>query len=288
MLDKLFVDLHVHTTYSDGSLTPEEVVTIAQKKKLVAIGIADHDTTDGILPALKEGAKRGVEVIPAVELSAEIEGSSEEAHILGYFIDWEDSEFQQQLAVFRKTRENRALEMADRLSRIGIELDRNTLLNKVSTTSIGRLHFAKAMVKQGYAKDIYEAFGKYLIAGKPAYVPKYRLTPENAIKMITDVGGIPVLAHPYFGSHVNREFIGKLAESGLLGIEVWHSKHSQNVTENFTRLAYELGLLITGGSDCHGPFGDQPSLVGTLNIPFSILVELKKRKTSIDKEKKSH
>jgi len=282
-MEELFVDLHIHTNFSDGSFTPEEVVRYAQEVGLSAISITDHDITDGILPAIKEGVKRGIEVIPGVELSVELKNSSEgEMHILGYFINWEDVQFQEQLRLFRNIRERRAIHILEKLSQIGIKLDEKKLL-EFGTGSIGRLHIAKFLLEEGYVKDIPEAFHKYLGWGKPAYVPKFRLKPEDAIKIIKKIGGIPVLAHPFYGNYGNRNLISELVRFGLKGIESWHSKHPEKTQQLFISLAKEFNLIVTGGSDCHGPVGDEPPLIGTQKVPYEVLLNLKKAKCEIDK-----
>lgn len=278
------VDLHVHTTFSDGTLTPEEIIKYAQEAGLSAIAISDHDITDGILPAIKEGAKKGIEIIPGVELSAELENSAEsEMHILGYFINWENTHFQGQLKLFRQVREQRAIHILEKLSQLGIKLNKEKVFRTAGESSIGRLHIARVMLEERYIKNTREAFQKYLGSGRPAYVPKFRLKPIDAIHMIKEIGGIPVLAHPYYGNYSNSKFIEELVKMGLRGIEVWHSRHSKQTAENFIKLAKEFNLLITGGSDCHGPIGDKLPVLGTQKIPYEILTELKKAKFEIDR-----
>jgi len=282
-MEELFVDLHIHTNFSDGSFTPQEVVRYAQEVGLSAISITDHDITDGILPAIKEGVKRGVEVIPGVELSVELKNSSEgEMHILGYFINWENVQFQEQLKLFRTTRERRAIHILEKLTQIGIKLDEQKLL-KFGTGSIGRLHIAKLLLEEGYIGSVQEAFDKYLGWGRPAYVPKFSLKPENAIRMIKRIGGIPVLAHPFYGNYGNKNLIRKLVKFGLKGIESWHSKHPEKARKLFMNLAKEFDLVVTGGSDCHGPIGAEPPLIGTEKVPYEVLLNLKKAKYEIDK-----
>ncbi|MFN3966479.1 MAG: PHP domain-containing protein [Endomicrobiia bacterium] len=283
-MNKLFVDLHIHTNFSDGSFSPEEVVRYAQEAGLSGIAITDHDITDGILPAIKEGVKRGIEVIPGVELSVELKNSSEgEMHILGYFINWEDVQFQEKLKLFRTTRERRAIYILEKLSQIGIKLNEEKLLNLGGRGSIGRLHIARLLLEEGYINDIREAFQKYLGFGKPAYVPKFRLKPEDAIRMIKKIGGVPVLAHPFYGNYGSRNIISGLVKFGLKGIESWHSKHPQKAKELFMNIAKEFNLVVTGGSDCHGPIGNEPPLIGTQKVPYEVLLNLKQAKFEIDK-----
>ncbi|MDI6757759.1 MAG: PHP domain-containing protein, partial [Endomicrobiia bacterium] len=224
-MEQLYADLHLHTAYSDGTFSPVELVRQAQRAGLSAISITDHDITDGITEGLKEGAKRGIEVIPGVELSAEMKSSGErEMHILGYYINWESVKFQEELKLFRQARERRAFHILDKLAQVGIKLDEERLFKIAGIGSIGRLHFAKAMMEAKIVTHTQEAFEKYLGEGRPAYVPKLRLQPEEAIQMIHRIGGLPVLAHPFYGG-INKAAVKSLVNKGLMGIEVWHIKH---------------------------------------------------------------
>lgn len=280
-----FVDLHIHTKYSDGSLSPTDVVKLAKEKNLAAIAITDHDNTDGIDEAVEEGKKTNIEIIPGIEMSAELDNpANEEIHILGYYISWKDSSFQESLKLLRRARQHRADEIWEKLGNLNVKLDKEHILASAGEGSIGRLHFARALIEEGYVKNTREAFDKYLSPGRPAYVPKLRLRPEEVIKMITKVGGISVLAHPEFGGS-NRQVIKMLVNRGLKGIEVWHSKHRPEVTKELSDLSKELNILATGGSDCHGPINTQKPFMGKMNIPYTILSELKKYKNSIINEK---
>jgi predicted metal-dependent phosphoesterase TrpH len=271
------VDLHVHTNYSDGVFTPERAVQYAREKGLAAISITDHDIVDGIPAAIAEGQRQGVEVIPGIELSAEVisAGQSTEMHILGYYINWENRQFLESLTLFRTYRQERARKIFDKLHNLGVALDTTTVYPAGPAGAIGRLHIAKALIAQGFAANVVDAFQKYLGIGKPAYVPKLRLTPQDAISMILKVGGIPVLAHPYYGHYSNRNLLRALVKDGLRGIEVWHSKHAPQTVALFTNLAAELGLIATGGSDCHGGFGNEHPLMGTIKVPYSAVEQLK-------------
>jgi len=282
---KKLIDLHVHTIYSDGSLTPKQVINLARKVGVMAVGITDHDITDGVEEAVKEGAKMGIEVIPGVELSSEIKDSAEEEiHILGYYIDWEDKTLQQKLKIFRQARERRAYYIFQKLYDAGVKIKEEDIFSS-TIGSIGRLHFAKVMVKEGYSKDIKDAFMTYLGYGKPAYVPKLKLDPKEAIGMILKSGGIPVLAHPYFGNMVDSRFIKKLINMGLKGLEIYYSKHPPNVIKELLLLAEKYDLLITGGSDCHGEVVGAKPLLGTVDIPYKLLESLKLYKLEIENYK---
>ncbi|MBU0952457.1 MAG: PHP domain-containing protein [Elusimicrobia bacterium] len=283
-MNDLFIDLHVHTNFSDGNFTPQEAVKHAQKIGLGAIAITDHDITDGITPAVIEGARRGVEVIPGIELSVDLKDSSVgEMHILGYYIDWQNPAFQEKLKIFRKTRKERAETILAKLSQLNINLNRDKIFDKSNEDkAIGRLHIANRMIEEGYVKNTKEAFLQYLAFNRPAYVSKHHMEPQEAIELIKKVKGIPVLAHPNYGNLTDKQFIKDLISYGLCGIEAWHSKHSPSVQQKFMDLAVEFNLLITGGSDCHGPTLTNLPIMGKQNIPYDALVYLKKTKFKID------
>lgn len=284
MLAENYIDLHVHTTYSDGSFSPKEVVQYCKNKGIVAVGITDHDTTDGIEEAIEEGKKQGIEVVPGVELSVEFKDSTEsEIHILGYYIDWHDKTLQQKLKIFRQVRQERAYKILAKLNSLGIKLEEDEVIKEFSSTqSIGRLHFARILFEKGIVSSVKEAFDLYLGYGMPAYVPKFRLQSQEAISLILQTGGIPILAHPYFGICVDTKSIKKLVNQGIKGIEVYHSKHHKNVTEELNNIADKYGLLITGGSDCHGAVDGSEPLLGSLKIPYILLESLKKYKQQLE------
>jgi predicted metal-dependent phosphoesterase TrpH len=234
---------------------------------------------NGIPLAMEEGEKIGVEIIPGVELSTEVMlAETSEMHILGYYIDWKDPALTKALNAFQKTRQERAEQIIQKLEKCNIHINRERLFSIVGTDSIGRLHFAKIMKEQGVVSSINDAFHRFLGIGKPAYVPKMRLSPEEAIKLIAHAGGISVLAHPYYNHYSNMELLHKLIGAGLCGIEAWHSKHPPSSVDHFTRLAKELGLLITGGSDCHGSYGGEPALMGSVKVPYSVVEQMLKYK----------
>jgi hypothetical protein len=269
-----YIDLHVHSVFSDGTLTPQRIVEYAAKRKLSAIALTDHDTTDGVPIAQEHSRQFGLEVVPGVELSVEMPGRADlELHILGYYLDYQDSSFQERLSFFRKKRHERAVMMLEKLKDLNVFLDGAKLLETTNDNAIGRLHFAQALLEEGYVHNIQEAFQRFIGFNKPAYVPKTRLLPEQAIKMITDVDGIPVLAHPYF-SEINRDMIALLVGFGLKGIEVYHSRHSKSDIDRFRQYASEFNLLITGGSDCHGEIDKNEALLGNMNVPFELLEKM--------------
>ena len=247
-------DLHIHTTFSDGSYKPEEIVDMAQKKDFKTIAISDHDTLDGINPALEYASNKDIEVIPAIEFST-FEGKAE-IHILGYFIDHEDDYLRKIVKKIFDSRKIRAQKMVELLNKQNIDITYNEVKNMASDDYIGRPHIAKLMIKKGYINEMKDAFtDQYIGNGGKAYVEKYKLSPVDAIDLILNTGGIPVLAHPVFINHgeaMDKQDIKKLKDTGLLGLEVYHSKHNEKTIEYYKNIAQELDLLITGGSDFHG------------------------------------
>jgi len=267
---KKFIDMHVHTNASDGELSPEEAVKTAGELGLAAIGIADHDTVDGIEEALEAGKKYSVEVIPSVELSSEF--GPAEVHILGYFIDWRDKKFRAELHKFQEARKVRAKRMVEKLRRLGVAISYEEVVAAAGDGVIGRPHVAQIMVKHGYVKSRDEAFERYIGDGQPAHVPKYRLSPKKAIQMIHRIGGFAVLAHPVF-SHIDN-LLYDLVKFGLDGIEVYHSEHDSAAVEHYEVLANDMHLLMAGGTDSHG--GDVP--LGSVEVPYELLEKMKAKR----------
>jgi predicted metal-dependent phosphoesterase TrpH len=277
----LYVDMHVHTNFSDGAFTPKEAIEYASKMKLTAIGITDHDSVDGIGKALKAASKTGLEVIPGIELSSEIISNSQknEMHILGYYIDYKSEKLKKTLAVFKKARYERAEKILEKLKNNGAELKDDSFVKKTrNNRAIGRLHFAKALVEEKLVGSVQEAFQRYLADGKPAYVSKYYISACDAIELILNAGGVPVIAHPYYINYNDENMFKLLVKSGLMGIEVWHIKHSENVVKELLSLAKKFNLIVTGGSDCHGPYKKEPPIMGRVRVPYSVVENLKKIK----------
>ena len=275
MTENGYADLHLHTNFSDGSLTPEELVTEARLAGLVAISVTDHDILDGIEPALLEGEKHGIEVIPGVELSAEANG--EEVHILGFCMDWREPQFRERLQEFRESRRVRAMRMVDKLNQLGLAIDYDDVLKHADSTSVGRPHVAAALVERGHVYNISEAFNRFLGDDGPAYMPKHKLSPAEAIAMILDVGGVPILAHP--GS-LQQNSVSELMSLGLMGLEALHPQHNVQISNYYCDFAKEQNLLITGGSDCHGRAKDRMTL-GNIKLPYKHVDALKKAGAAI-------
>lgn len=261
-------DLHIHTIASDGSYRPEEAVKIAKKLKISAIAICDHDSVDGISPAIEAGRLYRVEVLPAVELAYE-EGPSG-VHIIGYFIDWQDPTLNRELRELQLGRFKRAKDIVDRLLDIGVEVTLSDVLSEANKESvITRSHIARAIMGRGYAESEDEAFEKYLAYGRPAYVNRYQLPLGELMRLIRNAGGVPVLAHPKYQNSVN--FLPYLVEVGLKGIEVYHPDHSPQEVARFKRLAKKYGLIEVGGSDAHG----EDRSIGTVTVPYEVVEKLK-------------
>lgn len=268
-----FVDLHVHTTFSDSTFTPDEVINAAKEEGLSALGITDHDSVSSLTAITRLGEKAGIEIVPGVELSAEENG--QEIHILGYYISLEEDWFKKKLKKFYQAREERAREITKRLKAIGIDLDFGIVKEMSGEGAMGRMHIARALTRVGYVKHPQAAFRLYLTEGKPAYVKKFPLSPEEAIEMIKSLKGISCLAHP--GLLKNNELILNIIKYGIDGIEVFHTDHSTTKTNYFLELASLHKLLVTGGSDCHG-IGKGKQLLGTIKLPYKYLSALKERK----------
>ncbi|HDP69527.1 MAG TPA: PHP domain-containing protein [Actinobacteria bacterium] len=269
------IDLHLHTTASDGTYAPEKLVAFAFKLGLKVIAISDHDSVDGIEPAIKEGKRLGIEVVPALELGSNLKGR--DIHILGYYIDFKHPWLRQHLNDLREARRNRALKMVDRLCEMRIDvLPKDVLKIAGDSSAVGRVHLARVMLEKGYIDSIQDAFDTYIGKDGPCYVEKNTYSPQEAIEIIKKVGGVPVLAHPAV-SKVD-EFIPNFIDSGLQGLEVYHSRHTKQQTVKYKKLAKKLGLIVTGGSDCHGLSGEL--LINSVNVPNSVLNNLKKLKIS--------
>ncbi|MDR2436514.1 MAG: PHP domain-containing protein [Endomicrobium sp.] len=281
-INNSYIDMHIHTSFSDGVFTPTEAVEYASKKNLSAISITDHDSVDGIDEALAPASDSNIEIVSGIELSSEVELESgkSEMHILGYFIDYKSEHLKKYLNIFKKARCDRAINIFGKLKENGIELKNTDFISNIGNKVIGRLHFAKALIEEKFVGSVQEAFQRYLSKDKPAYVPKYSISAKDAIKLILDCGGIPVMAHPYYVHYTDANLFKSLIDCGLMGIEAWHIKHCESVVEKFIDLANKFNLLVTGGSDCHGPYKKENPVMGKVKVPYSVLVNLKKAKES--------
>ena len=274
-----YADLHVHTYYSDSTFSPAEVVSVAADKGLAAIAICDHDCIDGIAPCKELGATLDVEIIPGIELT--VETSDAEIHILGYFVDYEADWFRKKLKKVQEARIDRIHKMVEKLKAVDIKIDAEDVFRIAGKGSIGRLHLAQALLKTGGVKTFKAAFENYIGFLKPCYVSNVRFTPHEAIDMVKKAGGVPVLAHPNVMG--KDEYIPELVECGLRGIEVYHTEHRPGVVKRYEKLAAEYGLLMTGGSDCHG-LGKGRVLLGGVRVPYALVDALREESGRIRDE----
>jgi len=271
-----FADLHLHTIFSDGTYTPQELISESVRSGLSAIAVVDHDTVSGIEPAIKIAKIKNIEVLAGIELSAEYDGL--EVHILGYLIDYKRENFIDKLEVLKENRIERIYKIVDKLKNMGVMLEAESVFDIARGGTVGRLHVARAMVSAGLISSTAEAFRKYIGDKCPAYVCNFRFSPSEAIKLIKEVGGIPVLAHPHT---LNKdELIPKFVDCGLMGLEVYYSEYTQAMVNFYLGLAKEYNLLVTGGSDCHG--NAKPEVkIGSVKIPYELVEKLKEAQLKI-------
>jgi predicted metal-dependent phosphoesterase TrpH len=267
----LKADLHTHTTASDGLMSPQEVVKWASAKRLKAVGITDHDTVNGIVPAMEASSIYGVEVVPGIELSTMFE--NEEIHILGYYIDYKAEWFLNTLIKIQNSRFERAEKIVDKLKDMGVEITLEQVKDIADNGAVGRPHIARAMINKGYINNIKDAFKGYIGKGCPAYVDRYKLSCDEAIDMIKRLGGISVLAHP--GLIKSKENIGRIIDLGIDGIEAYHSKHDEDTVRYSLAVAQSRKLLITGGSDCHGIMLNNEPIIGNFSVDYKYVQMLK-------------
>ncbi len=274
------IDLHVHTTMSDGTLSPAEVVRYARKRCLKAIAVTDHDTIAGIGPAQHEGTTTELEVIPGVEISADWAPGI--MHILGYFIRPDDPGLLRRLAWLSKGRRERIPLILEKLNALGVHITEQEVDTEAVNGVPGRPHVANIMVRKGYVSTLQDAFDRYLKKGAPAYVVKTKLKPEKAILAISQAGGLAVLAHPYSlredSSGRLEATVRGLKEYGLRGIEAYYSKHTLAQTRTYLDIASRLALIVTGGSDFHGsnkPEVEMGLIPAVGSLAYEILRNLK-------------
>jgi predicted metal-dependent phosphoesterase TrpH len=270
----MLADLHTHSTASDGILSPYELVKLAKARNLAAIAITDHDTVDGLSEGLEAGKQLGITVVPGIELSTQV--GNWEIHILGYFIDYSDGKLNATLEKYTSARLRRGEVIIQKLKELGIYLDWESILNRHGEGSVGRPHIARALMANGYVDSIEEAFHKYLNPGTPAFVPRLKLEPFEAIKMIRSAFGIPVLAHP--GLLHSSNLIDQLISYGLMGIEVYYPLHTPFQVEYYSYLCEKNGLVPTGGSDFHGIGTSSKKTIGLSTVDYEVVEKLKKLK----------
>ncbi len=285
-MNNQWIDLHTHSTASDGTLTPAELVLAAAQKRLAAVALTDHDGVGGLPEAIEEGERRGIEVIPGIEVSADCSDGT--MHILGFLVDWRSEKFLSRLARLQEARAARNPRIALRLQELGLNVPYEEVVAASGGGLVGRPHFAKVLVRKGYVSTMPEAFDRYLKKGAPAYVEKFRFSPKETIAMIHDAGGVAVLAHPFTLIRENAVSapgalegqLESLQAAGLDGMEVLYSTYSYDQSRRYRLLAEKYHLLFSGGSDFHGahkPGIDLGVGQGQLQIPVSLLEALRER-----------
>ena len=265
-----FADLHLHTNFSDGTYTPEELAGRARELRLAAVALTDHDTVEGCARMAVACELAGLEFIPATELTAEVDGN--ELHLLGYFVDTQNPRLLAEMTRFQRVRQNRIREMVARLNQLNIPIEADAVFAIANCRSPGRPHVARALVMGGFCSNLDEAFERFLKKNRPGWVPKFKISAVDAIELIHQADGLAVMAHP--GLNRADEIIPGLVRAGLDGVECFHTKHTPTASEHYVRLAKELGVLITGGSDCHGLNKGKP-LIGTVKLPYEYVEQLK-------------
>ncbi|HYE93119.1 MAG TPA: PHP domain-containing protein [Terriglobales bacterium] len=272
------VDLHSHTTASDGTLAPRELVALAAKQGVRVLAVTDHDSTSGVAEARAAAAAHpGLTIVPGIEINCDVEGA--ELHVLGYFLDLDAAWFQEFLAAQREERRARIHRILERLATLGIFVDAAEVFALVREGSAGRPHVAQAMVHRGYVKSVREAFDRYLHNGGPASAPRRRLTPEEAVAVIRRARGVPVLAHPGLA---NRDaMIEGLVAAGLMGIESYYPEHSAAQTQSYLAMCARHGLVATGGSDFHGPAVGHAPHPGAHPVPDSAWTALREKAVAV-------
>jgi len=274
------IDLHVHSTYSDGTLTPEELVILAKKQGLSAMALTDHDTIVGVAEAVEAGSKYNIEIIPGIELSAAY--GSKEIHIVGLYVDYKDKAFNDALEQLRDIRNERNIKIIEKFKEKGIKISFNEMKQLYGNAVITRAHFADYLLAKGYIKSRSEAFERYIGENGPCYISREKLTPEDTIKLITAAHGVPILAHPtlyHLGNSEMDKLLKYLCKVGLKGIEAIYSTYSIGEELQIKKLARENHLIISGGSDFHGtnkPYLNLGTGRGHLCIPYEVLDNIKK------------
>ncbi len=272
------VDLHLHTTVSDGRLTPRELLRRAQANGVRVLAVTDHDNTDGLPEALDEAGALGLELIPGIELSTDL--GSLGVHVLGYFLRWDEPAFQARLAPMRDDRLWRAQRMVQRLGELGHPIAWERVLQIAGEGVVGRPHIAQALLEAGYVGSITEAFDRFIADHGPAYVERMKLTPAEAIAMVHAAGGVAAVAHPYDAPDVDA-LVADLAAAGIDGVETYYQGYTPERVGHLADLAAEYGLVPTGGSDYHGfPMGSATEVdndVGSVLVPDDTVDRLRAR-----------
>ena len=273
MTKDLLADLHIHTYYSDSTMSPDEVVFEAVKNGLSCIAITDHDVVDGVIPTQQAAQGKNLEVIAGIELSSEFEGK--DIHMLGYFMDIQKGPLVEKIEAFLDERVKRMKQMIVNLQTVGIkdiEFEEAAALTK--SRAVGRMHLAQLLIQKGHVKNIKQAFEKYLSQDRPGYASKFQQSPFEAIDLIHQSGGLAVMAHPMLTQ--KDEMISRLAKYGMDGLEVFYPNCMPSVIQFYEKLAKKHGLLMTGGSDAHGA-AKVYTYVGKTSIPYALVEQMKQK-----------
>ncbi len=270
-----FADLHLHTYFSDGTFSPEELTGHGQRLGFAALALTDHDSVEGCARMAAACAAAGIEFIPGTELTAEY--NDIELHLLGYCLDTQNERLLSEIAKFQAVRQDRIREMVAKLNRLNVPLEVEAVFALANCKSPGRPHVARALTKAGLVKNLDEAFERFLKKNRPAWVPKAKMSALEGVELIHQAGGLAVMAHP--GLNHTDEIIPALVDAGLDGIECFHTKHSTAMSERYLEIADKFNLLVTGGSDCHG-FSKGKPLIGTIKLPYEHVEKLRSRAES--------
>lgn len=265
-----FADLHLHTTFSDGTTAPQQLVAESIKAGLAAVAVVDHDTVEGIAPCIAAAAGIDLEIVPGIEFSVEHEGL--EIHILGYYIDHQNAELVEKLAVLKQNRIERVRAMCRKLNELAMCIEPEEVFALAHEGTVGRLHVARVLLKHGYVGSTGEAFQRFIGDKGPAFVLGFRFSPADAISLIKRCSGVPVLAHPYFIR--DDAVIHAMIASGVRGLEVYYPEHTQSMINFYLELCRTNDLLVTGGSDYHGKA--KPDVkIGCIKIPYELVERLR-------------
>jgi 3',5'-nucleoside bisphosphate phosphatase len=273
------IDLHTHSNASDGELTPAELVQLALERGVTTLALTDHDSVGNIDAIMDAARGTSLQIVPGVELSADVPKG--EVHVLGYFIDWRDAHFLSMLDKFREGRYGRAEKMTKKLAALGVPISFERVKEIAGDAAIGRPHVAQALLEAGHVATVTEAFDKYIGRMGPAYVERFRLTPEDAVTLILRAGGVPVLAHP----REVTDWVFPLVKAGMLGLEVYYGMYDDATRADLARIAKQYGLIATGGSDFHGlnKMGHMSGL-GETYVPPQVVERLREKAETVKAE----
>lgn len=265
------IDLHTHTTASDGQDTPAELVNFAVQQGVSVLGVTDHDTVDAIPDLQTHASDAGITLVPGVELSTTVDFA--EIHVLGYFVDINDPEFTGALDALSQNRVNRIIQIIEKVKKFGYNIDGDAIIAQAGFGSIGRPHVARALMDIGAVKDVGEAFDRFLKAGRPAYVPRDPFTPEDAVRLLTSNKAVPVLAHPFSTRDIEGT-VKRLVPEGLKGLETYYAEYSPEQHEHIRAIADTWELIPTGGSDYHGAGFREGRVLGSAPVPQEVAERL--------------